>query len=262
MARSNGRGRHAAPTTSFSTIATRTAVATVSATAVITASMTAANADSTEPSHAIAKVDITAAGNDVAAVTTPEITVSTDAAAWSVAGENAVAEVQISQPAPEPVVRQRPAEPQRSSRTTQRQAPAPAPVQAAPAPQAQVQAEAPAAAPVQASGIGNKIVAIARQYSGVRYVHGGRSPSGWDCSGFTSYVYAQVGISLPVSSRGQAGVGRRIPASQARPGDLVYWPGHVGIYTGNGNHIAARNPRAGTHEGPVYGRPIYIRVVG
>lgn len=260
MARSNGRGRHAAPTTSFSTIATRAAVATVSATAVISASMTAANADSAEPSHAIAKVDVTAAGTDVAAITTPEITVSADAASWTVAGENAVAEVEATEPAPEPVVRERRAPQPRTSRTAQRQAPAQQ--NAAPAQEAPVQAEKPAAAPVQASGIGNKIVAIARQYSGTRYVHGGRTPAGWDCSGFTSYVYAQVGISLPASSRGQAGVGHRIPASEARPGDLLYWPGHVGIYTGNGMHIAARNPKAGTYEGPIYGHPVYIRVTG
>lgn len=132
--------------------------------------------------------------------------------------------------------------------------------------QATQQAQAPAAkaqaaAPATAGGYSN-VVAIARQYSGAPYVSGGTTPAGWDCSGFTSYVYAQAGVSLPRTSGAQLNAGYRVSASEARPGDLVWWPGHVGIYTGNGQHIAARNPSAGTAEGPVYGNPVYVRIGG
>ena len=90
---------------------------------------------------------------------------------------------------------------------------------------------------------------------------GGTSPAGWDCIGFAAYVYRQVGVSIPASSSGARYAGYQVPASQAQPGDLMWWPGHVGIYTGNGSHIAAWNPSMGTKEAPVWGSPIYLRVL-
>lgn len=143
------------------------------------------------------------------------------------------------------------------ARTQERTAPAAAAssndTAAAPA---QTQASTPAP-PSTAGGV----VGIARQYIGVPYVWGGATPSGFDCSGFTQYVFKQIGINLPRSSSQQRYAGTVVSASEAQPGDLVWWPGHVGIYTGNGNHIAARQPGTALHESPIYhSNPTYIRV--
>ena len=91
----------------------------------------------------------------------------------------------------------------------------------------------------------NQVVAVAKQYVGVPYVYGGASPAGFDCSGFTQYVYAQFGIALPHSSSRQGSGGTAIAASAALPGDLVVMDGggHVGIYLGGNTMIDA--PRAG-----------------
>src|SRR5207302_10474352 len=85
------------------------------------------------------------------------------------------------------------------------------------------------------------VVGIAMRYLGVPYVWGGASPSGFDCSGLTMYVYAQVGVSLPHSSYAQYGMGVAVPQSDLQPGDLVffYGLGHVGIYIGGGQYIHA-----------------------
>jgi cell wall-associated NlpC family hydrolase len=84
------------------------------------------------------------------------------------------------------------------------------------------------------------VVGIAMQYLGVPYVWGGSSPSGFDCSGFTMYVYRQVGVSLPHSSRAQIGSGQQVSRSDLQPGDLVFFGSpihHVGIYVGGGSYI-------------------------
>jgi cell wall-associated NlpC family hydrolase len=119
-----------------------------------------------------------------------------------------------------------------------------------------------APAPAPASGTVAALLQIARSYVGTPYVYGGATPAGFDCSGFTQYVFAQVGISLPRSSSAQRYAGRVVSASEARAGDLVWGPGHVGIYTGNGNHIAARQPGTALYESQLYFSPIYIRVIG
>lgn len=93
---------------------------------------------------------------------------------------------------------------------------------------------------------GSSIFATAKSGIGVRYKFGGSSRSGWDCSGFTSWVYRQHGINLPHSAGAQARMGKRISKSEARPGDLVYYPGHVGIYAGNGMILDAGNSRKDT----------------
>jgi peptidoglycan DL-endopeptidase CwlO len=96
----------------------------------------------------------------------------------------------------------------------------------------------PVAAP--ASGGGNSsLVDIAMRYLGIPYVYAGADPSGFDCSGFTMYVYAQIGISLPHNAAMQFGMGTPVSYDQLQPGDLVffYGLGHVGMYIGGGSFI-------------------------
>ncbi len=90
------------------------------------------------------------------------------------------------------------------------------------------------------------IVSIAMQYLGSPYVYGGASPAGFDCSGFTQFVFAHVGISLPHSSSAQGRLTAIAPEA-AMPGDLIMLNGggHVGIYLGNGTFIHASTPETG-----------------
>jgi peptidoglycan DL-endopeptidase CwlO len=86
------------------------------------------------------------------------------------------------------------------------------------------------------------VVGIAMQYLGVPYVWGGSSPSGFDCSGFAMYVYAQVGVSLPHNAAMQySSVGVYVPRDQLEAGDLVFFDGlgHMGMYIGGGQFIHA-----------------------
>lgn len=132
--------------------------------------------------------------------------------------------------------------------------------EAEPAPEATEEvAEEPVQTPA-ASGIRDAIVANAFNYVGTPY---GTGAGQLDCSGFVQLVFANVGISLPRTSGAQAASGYRVSAAEALPGDLIYSPGHIGIYLGNGQHIAARNPSTPLSAGPIYmSAPQYIRVVG
>ncbi|MBU3181002.1 C40 family peptidase [Clostridium psychrophilum] len=89
----------------------------------------------------------------------------------------------------------------------------------------------------------NSVLAYASKFLGIPYVWGGTTPSGgFDCSGFTKYVFARFGINLPRVSEDQQNVGTLISRSDLQPGDLVFFgtpAHHVGIYVGNGKMINA-----------------------
>jgi cell wall-associated NlpC family hydrolase len=99
---------------------------------------------------------------------------------------------------------------------------------------------------VPTNTLGGQAVAIAYQFLGVPYVWAGASPSGFDCSGLTMYVYGQLGIKLGHYTGYQYFEGRRVPREQLQPGDLVFFhansagvPQHEGMYIGNGSFIHA-----------------------
>lgn len=111
----------------------------------------------------------------------------------------------------------------------------------------------------ESSSSNSDIAATAKQYLGTTgYVYGGASPRGFDCSGFTMYVYSQHGYSLPHSatSQWQSGLGTRVYSiSELQPGDLVFFNdpsrnagkacSHAGIYTGDGQFIHSSSSRSG-----------------
>ena len=105
----------------------------------------------------------------------------------------------------------------------------------------------PELAPIPSNGtLGSKAVAIAERYLGVPYRWGGTDPlTGFDCSGFTMYVYAQLGISLTHYTGAQFYEGTRVPPDELEPGDLVFFepstagPQHEGMYIGGGQFIQA-----------------------
>ncbi|MGK4127756.1 LysM peptidoglycan-binding domain-containing protein [Ligilactobacillus saerimneri] len=100
------------------------------------------------------------------------------------------------------------------------------------------------AATTQTYANNGSVVSIANRYLGTPYAWGGTTPQGFDCSGFTQYVYGQAGKSIGRNTVAQESAGSQIPVSQAQPGDLLFWGSrgssyHVAIYAGNGRYIAA-----------------------
>ena len=107
-------------------------------------------------------------------------------------------------------------------------------------------------------GSASDVVSFAKQYLGTRYAYGGSSPSGFDCSGFTMYVYKNFGYSLPHTATGQwqSGLGTRVYSlGELQPGDLVFFNdparnagkacSHAGIYVGGGQMIHSSSSRSG-----------------
>ncbi len=103
------------------------------------------------------------------------------------------------------------------------------------------------------SSKGEEIVKYAKQYLGSKYVYGGSSPKGFDCSGFTMYVYKQFGVSLSHSATAQSKIGTSIKKENLQLGDLVFFSdyktfqgiGHCGIYIGDGKFIHASTEKTG-----------------
>lgn len=120
---------------------------------------------------------------------------------------------------------------------------------------------------------GSTVVSTALKYKGYRYVWGGASPSGFDCSGFTMYIYKKYGVSLPHSASAQwtGSVGKRVyKISNLQPGDLVFfrWSGarttcsHTGIYIGNNQIIHASSKRTGVIVSSLSGKYVSCFVGG
>ena len=111
-------------------------------------------------------------------------------------------------------------------------------------------AEKPEVESAQSSS-GSSVISYASQFLGNPYVWGGTSlTNGVDCSGFVMQVYAHYGISLPHSSSALRSVGRGISYSEAQPGDIICYSGHVALYIGGGQIIHASNPSDGIKISP------------
>ncbi|KAB8141808.1 SH3 domain-containing protein [Chloroflexia bacterium SDU3-3] len=101
--------------------------------------------------------------------------------------------------------------------------------------------------------VSGDLASYALNFVGARYRYGGTSPSGFDCSGLTSYVYAKYGVRLPRTAASQYGAGTKVGPGELQPGDLVFFTGtaakrgitHVGIYIGGGKMVHASTPRYG-----------------
>ncbi|MFK3983466.1 C40 family peptidase [Micromonospora sp. NPDC050397] len=107
------------------------------------------------------------------------------------------------------------------------------------------------------SGAAGTVVAYALAQVGKRYVYGASGPNSFDCSGLVAASYARVGIKLPHQSGAIASRGRRVPAGQWMPGDVIHTPGHVAIYLGNNRMVAATTPRTGVRTDTVRGGTAY-----
>lgn len=105
--------------------------------------------------------------------------------------------------------------------------------------------------PAQGDARAEDAIAYARAQLGKRYCWGGRGPSCFDCSGLVQAAWRHAGARLPRTSRDIAASLPEVPPEQLRPGDILWWPGHVGLYVGGGSVIDASDARARVVERPV-----------
>ena len=225
----------AAAATGMANVGRRSAAAAVtSGFALTTLAIPASAAPAEGPANALPPVDVAALTEQARAAlaTSPVVQVPTEATAW---GFDAPEITVTANPKPEPVVER----PTAASRAAAR------PVNNA----------------IPQSVAGNSVLEIAARYVGVPYVSGGSTPDGFDCTGFTSYVYGQLGISLPRSSGAYYDIGTRV--TEPLPGDLIVSPGHVGIYAGDNLQIDAPRPgKTIQFRGIWQTSPIFVRVTG
>ena len=231
-----------AATGSLAIIGQRTAVVAAASGMVVSTALPAAAAPADGRTDALPAVDTSALTAPVRAAlaTSPVVAVPQDAA-WDFATPNLTI---TENPEPGPPR----ARPPSVARSSTRAATAAAPAAGAAVPQ---------------SVAGNAVLEIAARYVGVPYVSGGASPDGFDCSGFTQYVYGQLGISLPRTTTGQRDAGVVVSRADALPGDIIYSPGHVGIYAGDNLQIDAPRPgKTIQFRGIWQSNPVFIRVTG
>jgi cell wall-associated NlpC family hydrolase len=211
----------------------RSAVVAASGGLFMTMALPASAAPSEGPANSLPPVDVAAltAGARAALATSPVVSVPEDAA-WSF---DVPAITVVANPKPPPP----PARSSTTARSTTRSGFVPQAV------------------------AGNAVLEIAARYVGVPYVAGGSSPDGFDCSGFVSYVYGQLSISLPRSSGAYYSVGVQVSRADALPGDIIVSPGHVGIYAGENYQIDAPRPGKTVQFREIWqSNPIFVRVTG
>ncbi len=243
-------GRHAinreAAFNAFQTPAGRGAVAAVAVGAIFGVTVPAAHADE--------KVSEATLLGTISAPTAEEAVTSTEAVTAPVDAEWNVEQVSLSNPTDSvelSVSVDLPAATTQTTRTTQAATRENAFVprgESANSATVSVSSEAPVGN--SASGTGSAVLSTALSYVGSPYAWGGTTPSGWDCIGFVRYVYSQYGVSIGGYTTSVLSVGRRVPYSEAQPGDILYWPGHVAIYAGGGKNVGAWNESMGTKVGP------------
>ncbi|WPF81700.1 NlpC/P60 family protein [Sanguibacter sp. 4.1] len=275
MTTSTARARHRAarrplaPLTSIASVASENAATVGRRTALVAASSglivslmgaTSASAAPLPSDASVATVDVASLKAEARAAlsTAPAVTVAADAS-WTVEQTDMVVT-----PAPEPEPEPEPVRaPAAASRTAERTSISADTQTESTESTVEVAAEAPveAAAPVPASASGSAILDVAGRYVGVPYVSGGTTPDGFDCSGFTSYVFAQLGINLPRTSGAQASAGTVVSRADAQPGDLIYSPGHIAIYAGGNSQIDAPRPGKTIQFREIWqSNPTFIRI--
>ena len=275
MTTSTTRARHRAarrplaPLTSIASVASENAATVGRRTALVAASSglivslmgaTSASAAPLPSDASVATVDVASLKAEARAAlsTAPAVTVAADAS-WTVEQTDMVVT-----PAPEPEPEPEPVRaPAAASRTAERTSISADRQSGAAESTVEVASEAPAeaAAPVPASASGSAILDVAGRYVGVPYVSGGTTPDGFDCSGFTSYVFAQLGINLPRTSGAQASAGTVVSRADAQPGDLIYSPGHIAIYAGGNSQIDAPRPGKTIQFREIWqSNPTFIRI--